>query len=196
VVCKCSTRWKGLSFAVLENNSFEIMPQDCHSHGKISEFVSEVKCLVHIVQVENEDKVDSKKAKGNVNVHHFSLPKGQWKVRDFLTFWWVATRSCKILTCFYTQVVGKFNRALPERWFSVKKYRKLVWEFTYQMSSVNVVSEWKKCIWTQWNSFQSGNPFSSVSLKINNSLLNFVIQIEMTIKSFPFNYQCLVNMLS
>ena len=32
-----STRWKGLSFAVLENNSFEIM-QDCHSHGKISEF--------------------------------------------------------------------------------------------------------------------------------------------------------------
>ena len=43
--------------------------QDCHSHGKISEFVSEVKYLVHIVQVENEDKLDSKKAKGNVYVH-------------------------------------------------------------------------------------------------------------------------------
>lgn len=119
MVCKCSTRWKGLSFAVLENNSFEIM-QDCHSHGKISEFVSELKYLVHIVQVENEDKLDSKKAKGNVNVHHFSLPKGQWKVREFLTFGWVATRSCKILKCFYTQVVGKFNREQPDWWFSVK----------------------------------------------------------------------------
>lgn len=41
--------------------------QDCHCHGKISEFVSKVNCLVHIVQVENEDKVDSKKAKGNAS---------------------------------------------------------------------------------------------------------------------------------
>lgn len=42
-------------------------------------FATEVKYLVHIGQVENEDKLDSKKAKGNdiVNVHHFSLPKGQ-----------------------------------------------------------------------------------------------------------------------
>ena len=35
----------------------------------------------------------AKKAKANVNIECFSLIKGQWKVREFLTFWWVSTMS-------------------------------------------------------------------------------------------------------
>ena len=40
--------------------------QDCHSKGKISEFVNEVKCTQSRQkqkQVENEDKMNSQKAK-------------------------------------------------------------------------------------------------------------------------------------
>ena len=35
----------------------------------------------------------AKKAKANVNIDCFSLIKGQWKVRELLTFWWVSTMS-------------------------------------------------------------------------------------------------------
>lgn len=161
MVCKWSTRWKGLSFAVLQNNSFEIM-QDCHSHGKISEFVSEVKYLVHIVQVENEDKLDSKKAKGNVNVHHFSLPKRQWKVREFLTFGWVATRPCTV----------RYGHAFTHRYLesSIEDYLNdgfqlketglriyipdelcqcCLWMEKMHLNSVKLLSEWQSILFCQ-----------------------------------------------
>ena len=63
-------------------NSFSLFPREAEKGWKLRE-----KCSWPI-----------KKTKANVNIDCFSLIKGQWKlfkvqwkVREFLTFWWVAT---------------------------------------------------------------------------------------------------------